>query len=102
MVASSLWPMIPLIVPISKVGTAFGTIQSIQNLGIGKDSIIYDKLMTCSINMETQLLNMFKPLKGLLTLAVGALADKGWFPMEIFFFSCSICKIYIDVGDRCC
>ena len=37
MVASSLWPMIPLIVPSSQVGTAFGTIQSIQNLGIGKD-----------------------------------------------------------------
>ena len=36
MVASSLWPMIPLIIPLSQVGTAFGTIQSIQNLGIGK------------------------------------------------------------------
>ena len=36
MVASSLWPMIPLIVPPSQVGTAFGTIQSIQNLGVGK------------------------------------------------------------------
>ena len=48
MVASSLWPMIPLIVPISQVGTAFGTIQSIQNLGIGKDLE-----MTTLIDMET-------------------------------------------------
>ena len=45
---------------------------------------------------------MLNLLKGLLTLAVGALADKGWFPMELFFFCCSVGKIFvIHIVDKC-
>ncbi|CAH8590608.1 unnamed protein product [Heterobilharzia americana] len=37
--ASSLWPMVAFILPLHQRGTAYGLIQSIQNLGLGVISI---------------------------------------------------------------
>nr|CAH8863502.1 unnamed protein product [Trichobilharzia regenti] len=37
--ASSLWPMVAFILPLHQRGTAYGLIQSVQNLGLGVISI---------------------------------------------------------------
>lgn len=60
--ATSLWPMIPLIVPRHQLGTAYGLMQSIQNLGLGIVNI----------------------LSGLIV------DDAGYFILEIFFLG-SLC-----------
>ncbi|XP_058816315.1 major facilitator superfamily domain-containing protein 1-like [Topomyia yanbarensis] len=40
MLASSLWPLVALIVPEYKLGTAYGICQSVQNLGLAVISMI--------------------------------------------------------------
>lgn len=37
--ASSLWPLVAYLLPVHQRGTAYGLIQSIQNLGLGVISI---------------------------------------------------------------
>lgn len=47
MLASSLWPMVALIIPEYQLGTAYGICQSVQNLGLAVVSmfagVIVDK-----------------------------------------------------------
>ena len=33
--ACALWPMVSLVIPIHQLGTAYGIMQSVQNLGLG-------------------------------------------------------------------
>ncbi|XP_034947217.1 major facilitator superfamily domain-containing protein 1-like isoform X2 [Chelonus insularis] len=40
MLASSLWPLISLVIPEYQLGTAYGTAQSVQNLGLAVVSIV--------------------------------------------------------------
>ncbi|KAF2365742.1 Major facilitator superfamily [Trinorchestia longiramus] len=40
LLASSLWPMVALILPESRIGTAYGIMQSIQNLGLALISML--------------------------------------------------------------
>ena len=37
--ASSLWPMVSIVIPDHQLGTAYGLMQSIQNLGLAVISI---------------------------------------------------------------
>ncbi|XP_022246324.1 major facilitator superfamily domain-containing protein 1-like [Limulus polyphemus] len=40
MLASGLWPMVALIIPEHQLGTAYGIMQSVQNLGLGVITIL--------------------------------------------------------------
>lgn len=40
MLASSLWPLVALIIPEYQLGTAYGICQSVQNLGLALISMI--------------------------------------------------------------
>ena len=40
MLASALWPMVALVVPLHRQGTAFGLMQAIQNLGLAVISLL--------------------------------------------------------------
>lgn len=69
LLAASLWPVIALVIPLHRQGTAFGIAQAIQNLGLG-----------------------------LISLAVGDITDKyGYFWLEIFFMSCLCFAIIASV-----
>jgi len=60
LLAASLWPVIALVIPLHRQGTAFGIAQAIQNLGLG-----------------------------LISLAVGEITDKyGYFWLEVFMMGC--------------
>ena len=69
MLASSLWPMVSLLVEKHQLGTAYGLMQSWQNLGLA-----------------------------LISMAVGAIAEKGWIQIEIFFSACVACKLKILIS----
>ena len=56
LLASSLWPLVSLLVEKHQLGTAYGFMQSWQNLGLA-----------------------------LISIAVGAIAEKGWINIEMFF-----------------
>lgn len=57
--ACSLWPMVSLVIPQHQLGTAYGIMQSVQNLGLG-----------CVV------------------LAAGAIVDlKGYIVLEVFFLA---------------
>ncbi|XP_051158231.1 major facilitator superfamily domain-containing protein 1-like isoform X2 [Leptopilina boulardi] len=76
MLASSLWPLIALVVPEYQLGTAYGIAQAVQNLGLAVVSIIS-----------------------------GMIVDKGgYFMLEIFFLSwlwiSLITVIVIWISDR--
>lgn len=47
--ASSLWPMIGLVVPQHKRGTAYGLVQSVQNLGLGLISLLTGLIVDCKV-----------------------------------------------------
>lgn len=58
--ASSLWPMVSIVIPDHQLGTAYGLMQSIQNLGLA-----------------------------VISLAAGVIVDaKGYLVLEIFFIAC--------------
>jgi len=58
--ASSLWPMVSIVIPDHQLGTAYGLMQSIQNLGLA-----------------------------VISIAAGAIVDaKGYLVLEIFFVAC--------------
>ncbi|GAB6020184.1 hypothetical protein CHUAL_002904 [Chamberlinius hualienensis] len=60
LLASALWPMVSLLVPQHQLGTAYGVMQSVQNLGLAVISLI-----------------------------VGLIVDsKGYLVLEIFFLAC--------------
>ena len=63
MLAASLWPMVNLLVESHQLGTAYGLMQSWQNLGLA-----------------------------VIAIAVGAIAEKGWIQIEIFFSACVSCE----------
>ena len=64
LLAASLWPMVALIVPKHQLGTAYGLMQSIQNLGLA-----------C------------------ISLLTGIIVDKaGYFVLEVFFLASLCCK----------
>jgi len=67
MLASSLWPMVSLLVQKHHLGTAYGLMQSWQNLGLA-----------------------------VIAIAVGAIAEKGWVQIEMFFAACVACKLQFD------
>eukprot|EP00116_Pleurobrachia_bachei_P005641 sb/3465903/ len=46
--ASALWPMVSLVVPEYQLGTAYGMMQSIQNLGLAVVSLLAGALLTKS------------------------------------------------------
>jgi len=56
MLASSLWPLVSLLVERHQLGTAYGFMQSWQNLGLA-----------------------------VIAIAAGAIAEKGWIKIELFF-----------------
>jgi MFS family permease len=67
LLAASLWPMVALIVPKQQLGTAYGLMQSVQNLGLA-----------------------------LISLLTGFLVDSaGYFVLEIFFLG-SLCLALIS------
>lgn len=45
LLASSLWPLVSLIIPEHQLGTAYGICQAIQNLGLATFSIIVGKVI---------------------------------------------------------
>ncbi|XP_011495086.1 PREDICTED: major facilitator superfamily domain-containing protein 1-like isoform X2 [Ceratosolen solmsi marchali] len=59
MLASSLWPLIALIIPEHQLGTAYGIAQALQNLGLAITSIV------CGIIVD----------------------NHGYFMLEMFFFT---------------
>ena len=65
MLASSLWPMVSLLVDKQMLGTAYGLMQSWQNLGLA-----------------------------VIAIAVGAIAEKGWVQIEMFFAGCVSCMTH--------
>ncbi len=65
--ACALWPMVALVIPEHQLGTAYGIMQSVQNLGLG-----------CIV------------------LAAGAIVDlKGYIVLEVFFLAWICCKFAI-------
>ncbi|XP_074602665.1 lysosomal dipeptide transporter MFSD1-like [Brevipalpus obovatus] len=75
-IACALWPMIPEIVPEYRLGTAYGVVQCVQNLGFA-----------------------------LANLASGAIVDSGGFiALEIFFIGslihCLMCVVILFLSDR--
>uniref|UniRef100_A0A8D3DPY4 Lysosomal dipeptide transporter MFSD1 n=1 Tax=Scophthalmus maximus TaxID=52904 RepID=A0A8D3DPY4_SCOMX len=65
LLACALWPMVAFVVPEHQLGTAYGFMQSIQNLGLA-----------------------------LIAMAAGAILDnKGYLVLEVFFCAC-ICGQY--------
>ena len=71
MLAASLWPMVNLLVESHQLGTAYGLMQSWQNLGLA-----------------------------VIAIAVGAIAEKGWIQIEIFFAACVSCKSKLNSSYR--
>ncbi|CAH8540630.1 unnamed protein product [Schistosoma turkestanicum] len=68
--ASSLWPMVAYVLPLHQRGTAYGLIQSIQNLGLG-----------------------------LISIFAGYLVDtKGYLFLEVFFIFCLSIAITATFG----
>uniref|UniRef100_A0A8B9L946 Lysosomal dipeptide transporter MFSD1 n=1 Tax=Astyanax mexicanus TaxID=7994 RepID=A0A8B9L946_ASTMX len=68
LLACALWPMVAFVVPEHQLGTAYGFMQSIQNLGLA-----------------------------LISMAAGAILDsKGYLLLEVFFCAC-ICLALIAV-----
>ncbi|XP_046732014.1 major facilitator superfamily domain-containing protein 1 isoform X2 [Silurus meridionalis] len=68
LLACALWPMVAFVVPEHQLGTAYGFMQSIQNLGLA-----------------------------LISMAAGAILDsKGYLFLEVFFCAC-ICLALIAV-----
>ena len=63
MLASSLWPLVSLLVEKHQLGTAYGFMQSWQNLGLA-----------------------------VISIAVGSIAEKGWLQIEIFFAAMAASK----------
>lgn len=62
--ACALWPMVALVIPEHQLGTAYGIMQSVQNLGLG-----------CIV------------------IVAGHIVDlKGYIALEIFFLSWMCCK----------
>ena len=64
MLASSLWPLVSLLVEKHQLGTAYGFMQSWQNLGLAT-----------------------------IAIAVGQIADKGWIQIELFFAGMALGKL---------
>lgn len=61
--ACALWPMVALVIPEHQLGTAYGIMQSVQNLGLAT-----------------------------IVLAAGAIVDlKGYIVLEIFFLAWICC-----------
>ena len=71
MLAASLWPMVNLLVESHQLGTAYGLMQSWQNLGLA-----------------------------VIAIAVGAIAEKGWIQIEIFFAACVSCRSKLNSSYR--
>jgi len=46
--ASSLWPLVALVVPQHQIGTAYGIMQSVQNLGLAVITIVAGKIVDAS------------------------------------------------------
>uniref|UniRef100_A0A3P8PXN3 Lysosomal dipeptide transporter MFSD1 n=2 Tax=Astatotilapia calliptera TaxID=8154 RepID=A0A3P8PXN3_ASTCA len=68
LLACALWPMVAFVVPEHQLGTAYGFMQSIQNLGLA-----------------------------IISIAAGAILDsKGYLVLEVFFCAC-ICGQYFYV-----
>merc|ERR1712178_304068 len=43
--ASALWPMVAVVIPEYQLGTAYGIMQSVQNLGLAVVSLVAGKLV---------------------------------------------------------
>ena len=61
LLAASLWPMVSLIIPEHQLGTAYGFMQAIQNLGLAVISlvagIIVDDKVRYSISSSCRVMN---------------------------------------------
>uniref|UniRef100_A0A8C1UQW2 Lysosomal dipeptide transporter MFSD1 n=1 Tax=Cyprinus carpio TaxID=7962 RepID=A0A8C1UQW2_CYPCA len=67
LLACALWPMVAFVVPEHQLGTAYGFMQSIQNLGLA-----------------------------LMSMAAGSILDlKGYLFLEVFFIACLCCDVFI-------
>ncbi|KAA0201581.1 hypothetical protein HAZT_HAZT003892 [Hyalella azteca] len=67
LLASSLWPMVALILPESQLGTAYGIMQSIQNLGLALISMLSGFVVDNYGYLMLEVLNLI-----CLSLAVGS------------------------------
>ncbi|KAG9348316.1 hypothetical protein JZ751_002051 [Albula glossodonta] len=66
LLACALWPMVAFVVPEHQLGTAYGFMQSIQNLGLA-----------------------------LIAMAAGAILDsRGYLFLEVFFSACICCEFH--------
>ena len=71
LLACALWPMVSLVIPEHQLGTAYGIMQSVQNLGLGT-----------------------------VVMAAGYIVDsQGYLVLEIFFFAW-LCRKYIN-NEKC-
>uniref|UniRef100_A0A671U0Z6 Lysosomal dipeptide transporter MFSD1 n=1 Tax=Sparus aurata TaxID=8175 RepID=A0A671U0Z6_SPAAU len=69
LLACALWPMVAFVVPEHQLGTAYGFMQSIQNLGLA-----------------------------LIAMAAGAILDnRGYLFLEVFFCTCICCQCFMSV-----
>uniref|UniRef100_A0A8C9W5M0 Lysosomal dipeptide transporter MFSD1 n=1 Tax=Scleropages formosus TaxID=113540 RepID=A0A8C9W5M0_SCLFO len=70
LLACALWPMVAFVVPEHQLGTAYGFMQSIQNLGLA-----------------------------LIAMAAGAILDsRGYLFLEVFFCAC-VCILFFSGGE---
>lgn len=68
--ACALWPMVALVIPEHQLGTAYGIMQSVQNLGLG-----------CTV------------------LLAGYIVDqKGYIVLEIFFLAWLCCQSFFMIN----
>jgi len=74
LLASSLWPSVAYVVPEKAIGSAFGVMQSIQNLGLA-----------------------------VLFILIGLLVDyKGYLILELVFITMLSCDVFLDIGNHFC
>lgn len=69
MLASSLWPLVSLLVERHQLGTAYGFMQSWQNLGLA-----------------------------VIAIAAGSIAEKGWIKIEVFFSCLVLASTVCSIG----
>uniref|UniRef100_T1INA2 Lysosomal dipeptide transporter MFSD1 n=1 Tax=Strigamia maritima TaxID=126957 RepID=T1INA2_STRMM len=70
MLASGLWPMVAFIIPAHQLGTAYGIMQSVQNLGLAVFSIITGNIVDNSGYLVLEVLNLASLCVALLCVVV--------------------------------
>ncbi|XP_045131206.1 major facilitator superfamily domain-containing protein 1-like isoform X4 [Portunus trituberculatus] len=77
LLASALWPMVALIIPEHQLGTAYGIMQSVQNLGLAVISIVAGLIVDTSGYMMLEMFYMIWLCIALVATIAIALVDSG-------------------------